>query len=130
MRRIRHQKEPTHSERRRTPLLHLVRADIGDLVLAWLRAPREKFLIPPRLSSEVLFRRKTGDFGIADSVQAVVGDLCNHMPVRRVDEVVGIRVPVLCEVVVYLEQASVSPDRNCRRCRSSLHTVCNSHSSR
>ncbi len=104
MSRICGQDESADAETRSASLLHLVRADIDDFVLARFGGAREEFLVSPRLSFQVLLVGEPGDFGIADPVQAVVGDLCYHMPIRWVDEIVCVRIPVFWEVVVYLKR--------------------------
>ena len=102
------QDEAADAEARSTSLLHLVRADVDDLVLARLWSAGEEFLVSPRLSLQVLLVGEPGDFGIADAVQAVIGDLCYHVPVRWVDEIVCVRIPVFGEVVVNLREMRVS----------------------
>lgn len=102
VRRIGCENEPANAEFRSAPLLELVRTDVQNFVVTGLWMAGKDLFVSHRLSLSVLFCREAGDFRIGDSVQAVVADLGDHVPVLGVDDVVGVPVAVFCEVVVYL----------------------------
>ena len=73
MRSIRSKKHPPHAKRRRTPLLHAIGTDIGHAIFARLRVSRKEFLIPRRLSLDVLFAGETGGIAVRDAPEAGFG---------------------------------------------------------
>lgn len=102
MRRIRSKNHPSHSKRRCTPLLHTVRADIRDPVIAWFRVSGEDFLITHWLAGDVFFASESRSVAVGYAVEAVCSDARSHVEVLGVNDEVCVGVVVAVEVVVDL----------------------------
>lgn len=77
--RVRREQEPPLAERRRAPLVHLVRRHRHHLVLVRLRVPREHQLELPRLALLQFLPGQTGGLAVGHPVHPVLGDSGRHL---------------------------------------------------
>lgn len=96
------EEEPSHSHLLGAPLVDLVRADVGNLVLVWFRMSGEHGFILPRLTLEIFFSSEPGYFSVRDPPESVCADPGSHEPVFRMDDEVCIVPAKLMKVVIYL----------------------------
>lgn len=87
--------------------MNLVRADVGEFVLARIWIPRKHCLESFGLSGNEFILRQAWGFSVRNAPHAVLGDLGSHVPLMRVDYEVGVLKPEAFEIIVHLKQHSV-----------------------
>ena len=78
MRRVRRQKEPSHPETLRTPLMDLVRVDRNQFIVLWPRVPWQDLAKLLRLPRNILFPRQAHGLAIADTMEAILLKQCDQ----------------------------------------------------
>lgn len=107
MRCIGNENEPALSESRRAALLQPVGIDIGKFIIGWLKISWQEFFESSRLPLYIFFLGQSGNFTVRHAVKVVVAtDTGYHVPIGRVDDVIGIPVPIFGKVVDYLRPVS------------------------
>lgn len=100
--RICSENNPTDSEARRTSLLHFVRTDVGDAIIAGFGVTGKNLLVPQGLSFDVLLAAKPRDISIGNPVETVFCKSSCHIEILGMNNEVGIPVTIFVEVVVHL----------------------------
>jgi hypothetical protein len=98
------QQKAADSHRWGESLMDLVRADIDNLVLIWIRSARQKLLELLWLSSQQFFSRQARNVSICDTPKAVLPDPGCHEEMFWMDYEVGVFPTKFAEVIVRLCQ--------------------------
>ena len=96
------EEETTNAHSLGAALMHLVRTNIGDVVLIWFRLTRQNLLEAHRQTLFVLCLGKAGYVPVAHAPHAVLCNFGSHVPVFGMDDEVDILVAKPFEVVIDL----------------------------
>lgn len=103
---IRRQEKAPNPHLLRQSLMNLIGADADELVLAGARLARQHRLELFRLSGNQLVLRQAWGISVRDSPHAILGDLRCHVPMRRVDDKVGVGWPKeFAKIIIHLKSS-------------------------